>query len=124
MIKQKYLIKAPIEKVWEALVSEKVIDQWGGGPVKMDDKAGSKFSLWGGDVWGKNIEVIRNKKLVQDWYGGDWKKLSKVTFILKSKGGSTEVDLIHTDVPRDEESDFADGWKDYYLGEIKKLLEV
>lgn len=123
MIKQRYLIKAPISKVWEALVLPKVIDAWGAGPAKMDDKEGSTFSIWGGDIWGKNLEVIKGEKLVQEWYGGKWAKPSIVTFDLKSKGNMTEVNLVHKGAPVDEEADLADGWKKYYFGEIQKLLE-
>ena len=123
MIQQKYLIKASAAKVWEALTSEKIIELWGGGPVKMTDKVGANFSFWGGDIWGKNLEVVRDKKLVQEWYGGKWSKPSIVTFSLRKKGDLTEVDLIHKDVPKNEEADFADGWKRYYIGKVKKLLE-
>ena len=124
MIQQKYLIKAPVEKVWAALTDEKIINKWGGGPVKFDKKVGGKFSFWGGDIWGKNLEIEENKRLVQEWYGGDWKKPSKVTFKLMGDDDKTIVDLEHKDVPAGEEADFADGWKRYYVGEIKKLLEV
>ena len=54
LIKQHYVIKAPVAKVWRSFVDPKVIDSWGGGPAKMDDKVGTKFSLWGGDIYGIN----------------------------------------------------------------------
>jgi len=37
IIKQKYTIKAPVARVWQAFVDPKIIDSWGGGPAKMDD---------------------------------------------------------------------------------------
>lgn len=58
-IKQTYHIKAPVEKVWEALVNSKEIEGWGAVPAKIDDEA----------------------------------------------------------------DDITEGWKRYYLGEIKKLLK-
>ena len=123
MIRQKYTINAPIEKVWEAIVTPEIINKWGAGPAKMDGKPGSEFTLWGGDIWGKNLEVVKGKKLIQEWFGGNWDKPSKLTIILSEDSSSTLVDLIHEGVPKDEEADFADGWKTYYFGEIKKLLE-
>lgn len=122
-IKQTYLINASPEKVWQALVDPEVIDKWGGGPAKTDDRVGTEFSLWGGDIHGKNLEVVKNKKLVQDWFGGDWPKASKVTFILKEKDGKTTIDLLHEDVPENEANDIADGWKECYLGPLKELVE-
>jgi uncharacterized protein YndB with AHSA1/START domain len=122
-IKQVYHINAPVEKVWQALTDPKIIDSWGGGPAKMSANAGTSFSLWGGDIHGKNLEVIGNKKLVQEWFSGNWKKASKVTFTLKEENKGTTLDLLHVDVPDDEEADIAEGWEIYYLGEIKKLIE-
>lgn len=123
-IKQNYTIKAPVEKVWRALTDPKEIDDWGGGLAEMDGEVGTEFKLWGGDIWGKNLEVDANGKLVQEWYGGDWNEPSKVTFIIRGNGNETTIDLIHENVPDDEEKEIADGWKRYYLGPMKEMLEM
>ena len=122
-IRQTYHIKASVEEVWRALVDPKYIEGWGGGPAKMSDKVGSQFSLWGGDIYGKNIEVIANKKLIQEWFGGKWDKPSIATFALSSKNDQTTIEFTHVDVPENEYKDIEQGWKDYYLGPIKKYLE-
>lgn len=122
-INQTYLIKAPVEKVWQALTESSIIAKWGGGPARMNDKVGTKFSLWGGDIHGKNIEVVKNKQLVQEWFGGEWRNASKVTFTLTEKDGNTEVNLLHEDIPDGEVKDIAEGWNIYYLGPMKELLE-
>lgn len=101
----------------------KIIDKWGGGPARMDDKVGTKFTLWGGDIYGKNIKVTLNKELIQEWFGGKWEKPSKVTFTLKEKGDKTEINLLQEDVPDEEVKDINEGWKKYYLGPLKELLE-
>ena len=122
-IKQVYTINTPLEKVWRSLVDPKIIKMWGGGSVVMDDKLGTNFSLWGGEIHGTNTKVVENKELVQDWYGGDWEKPSKVTFKISSKGGQTQIDLIHEDIPDSQVDDIEDGWKRYYLGPLKAFLE-
>jgi len=121
--KQNYKIDAPVAKVWKAFVDPKEIEAWGAGPAEMNDKEGSEFKLWGGDVWGKNLEVVPHKKLVQDWYGGKWEQPSKVTFTFSEVDGKTKVDLLQENVPDSEAADIDDGWKRYYLGEIKKYFE-
>ena len=124
IIKQTYLINAPLGKVWRSLVEPKIIKMWGGGSAVMDDKVGTNFSLWGGEIHGTNTKVVENKELIQDWYGGDFEKPSKVTFKLSSKGDQTQIDLIHEDVPDSQADDIDDGWKRYYLGPLKDFLEI
>lgn len=123
-IKQSYIIKAPIDKVWDAFVVPKVIDDWGGGPAEMDDQVGTEFKFWGGDIWGKNIEVDGKAKLVQEWYSGDWPEPSKVTFTFMGDKEKTTVELLHENVPDDEAKEIEDGWKRYYLGPMKEMLEM
>ena len=125
-LKQTYLIKAPLEEVWKALVDVRYIQGWGGGPAKMDDKVGTKFSLWGGSIWGENLEVVLNKKLVQDWYSDEekkWKTPSRVTFTLHAEKDGVRLELIHENVPDENAEDINEGWKNYYLGPFKDYLE-
>jgi uncharacterized protein YndB with AHSA1/START domain len=111
--------------VWQAFVDPRVIEQWGGGPdVRMNDQEGGKFNLWGGDIHGTNTKVVEHKLLEQDWYGGDWDEPSKVVFSFTAEGNRTVVMLVHSNVPDAEAKDFDQGWKDYYLGAIKELLET
>lgn len=122
-IKQTYLINSSLDEVWQALINPKYIDAWGGGPAKIDDKKGTKFEFWGGDIHGKNIQVIKNKKLAQEWFGGNWERPSIVTFTLIPEKNKVRIDLLHTDVPNNEAKDIDDGWKRYYLGPLKEYLE-
>ena len=123
VIIQRYRIIAKSDKVWDALVNPKTIEKWGGGPAVMEDKIGFEFSLWGGDVYGKNIEVERYKKLVQEWYGGEWNRPSIVTISLNADGHCTEVLLEQKDIPLEEIKEINEGWRDYYFEPLKKLLE-
>lgn len=121
-IKKNYTIDAPIEKVWQALTTPKLIDKWGAGPSKMSVKT-EEFSLWGGDIHGKNTKVVKEKTLEQDWYAGNWKEPSKLKINLSEKGEKTKVDLTHTGVPEGEIKEIDGGWDQYYFGPLKKLVE-
>ena len=122
-IKQTCLINSSLDEVWEALINPKYINAWGGGPSKMNDKKETRFEFWGGDIYGKNIDVIPLKKLVQEWFGGNWKKPSIVTFALREEKDGVKIDLLHTDIPDNEAKDIEQGWKEYYLGPLKEYLE-
>jgi activator of HSP90 ATPase len=122
-INQKYIINASLEKVWDGLTNEKTIEKWSGSKASMDDKVNTKFKLWDGEIFGKNIEIIKYKKLVQEWFSRDWKKPSIVTFTLKDLSGKTEVILDHKGVPDEEIDDIDNGWKDYYMNPLKETVE-
>ena len=126
-IKQTYRIKASLSEVWQALTNPKYIDEWGGGPAKMSDRVGAKFSLWDGSIWGKNIEVISQKKLVQEWYseneGEKWEKPSIATFVLTQEKDDVRIDFVHENVPEKDLKNIEDGWREYYLGPLKSYLE-
>lgn len=122
-LKKVYQINSSIHEVWNALVDPSYITKWGGGPAVMDENEGTEFSLWGGDIWGKNIKVVKEKELIQEWYSGEWETPSRVTFKLSQKDNMVELELDHNNIPDNEFSDIDDGWDTYYLGPIKELLE-
>lgn len=122
-IRQTYLINSSLDEVWKALTNPKYINAWGGGPAKMDDKVGTKFELWGGDIYGKNIEVVPLERLVQEWFAGNWEKPSTATFTLTEEKDAVKINLLHTGLPDNETKDIEQGWKEYYLGPLKEYLE-
>lgn len=122
-INKKYTINAPVEKIWQALVDPKLIDDWGGGAAEMSGQEGEEFKLWGGDIYGKNIKVTPQSQLIQEWKAGDWDIFSKVTFTLKEEDGKTTVELLHEDVPDKEAVEIDNGWDKYYMGPLKEYVE-
>ncbi len=123
-IKQSYIIKAPIKTVWEALTDPKVIDAWGAGPSTMSEEEGFQFSLWGGQIHGKNTEVIKEKKLVQEWLA--WKAafgISTLTIDLEDNNRTTTVNLLHINVPTKEHTSVERGWKEYFMEPLIEYVE-
>ncbi len=123
-IEKIYMISATPEQVWAALTVPIEIEGWGAGPAEMNPKKGEKFSLWGGDIYGKNIEVKIPNYLRQEWYGGRWKSPSIVEFWLTDESGQTKLRLTQNGVPDEELDDIDNGWDEYYLGPIKEYLEL
>jgi activator of HSP90 ATPase len=127
IIKLQYQIKAPLTEVWKSLVDKQYINNWGGGPVEMEDKVGFNFTLWDGEIWGTNIKIIKHELLKQEWFSDEankWDQPSIVTFKLTYKDGITTLDLLHEQVPDRNAKDIEDGWKEYYLGPLKEYLEL
>jgi activator of HSP90 ATPase len=122
-IKQMYVIEAPIERVWKSLIDPGLIAGWGAGPAKMSDEEGFAFELWGGEIWGKNVKVVKQKRLVQEWYAGKWEEPSILTLTLLQKGSATVVGLVHENVPDEGAEDIENGWRNYYMLPLKKFVE-
>lgn len=123
-LKQIYKIQAPVEKVWHALIDSKIINEWGGGPSKMSDNVGDTFSLWGGDIYGKNTNIKKFALLEQDWQQKEWNEPTRVLFTLAFKNNITTVTLVHSNIPDDEYKDIKQGWKDFYMEPLKQLVET
>jgi hypothetical protein len=102
-----------------------VIPQWSGAPALFAPEPETEYSLWGGDIGGRVLDVAPMERLVQTWKPQNWStENSVVTFLLTPTDGGTRVDLVHENV---EESDYEgtnEGWDIYYLGAIKKMLEA
>ena len=119
---KKYQINASSEEVYKALTDPSLIEKWSGQPAEMDIKPGGKFSLWGGSIHGINKEISKNK-ITQDWQEKNWEKSSKVTFNIREENDTTYLELIHDEIPEDSFNSIDNGWDEYYLGPLKKMLE-
>lgn len=117
-------IIADPEEVFAALTNPFQIELWSGYPADMKPEAGYVFSLWEGDITGVNLEVMPNKRIVQEWFFGEQDEQSIVRITLKKAGGRTLLDLNHTNIPEDVYEEITEGWRDYYLGSVKSMLEM
>lgn len=117
-------IIADPEEVFAALTNPFQIELWSGYPADMKPETGYVFSLWEGDITGMNLEIVPNKTLVQEWFFGEQEERSIVRITLKKDGAKTRVELIHTHIPDDVYDEITEGWREYYLGAIKGMLEI
>lgn len=123
-LQQTYRIAATPDEVWQALVDPAEIEGWGAGPAVMNDQVGTEFKLWGDGIWGKNIEVVPGKRLVQEWYDAPLPEPTIATITLESEDNGTILELHHANIPDDRAEDIEEGWKIYYLGPLKEYVEA
>lgn len=120
----KLVIAADPEEVFAALTNPFQIEIWSGYPADMKAEAGYVFSLWEGDITGVNLEVLPNRRLVQEWFFGEQEEQSLVEIRLKKEGGKTLLELKHTHIPAEAYEEITEGWREYYLGSMKEMLEI
>jgi len=116
--KKTFKINAEPSDVYSALTNPYTIELWTGYPAQMSTEPESEFSLWEGDITGKNIEFVQDRKVVQEWYFGDQPEKSLVTITITPDRENSQVTVEHSNIPDEEFSDIAEGWKEYYIGAI------
>lgn len=116
--KKNFKINAEPSDVYAALTNAYTIGLWSGYPAVMSEEPGSEFSLWEGDITGKNIEFVKDRKVVQEWYFGNQAEKSIVTITIKPDGGNSDVTVEHTNIPDEDFADITEGWREFYIGAI------
>jgi len=116
-------IEAEPEEIFLALTNPFTIELWSDMPAKMDANEGTEFELWDGDICGKNLEIVPNQKLVQEWYFDDLQEPSIATVKLHPHKTGTNVEVKHTNIPDEAFENINEGWREYYMGAIKRFFE-
>ena len=123
LFKNKYVISAPPDEVYIALTNPFTIELWTGYKAEMSVIPGSEFSLWEGDIIGKNLEFKQDELIKQHWYFEGEPEDSIVTIKLTGKGENTHVELVHENIPDEVYEEMKDGWKNHYFGALKKFFK-
>jgi len=116
-------IEAEPEELFLALTNPFTIELWSDSPAKMDAQVGTEFELWDGDICGRNLQIVPNKELVQEWYFEGSPEPSIVTIKLHAHKTGTQVEVKHTNIPEEAYANINEGWRNYYIGAIKRFFE-
>jgi activator of HSP90 ATPase len=135
-IHQETLFKASRERVFHALTDtgqfDKVIrlvsgmdlSALGSQPTAINRELGGSFTLFGGHIIGRQIELVPNERIVQGWRVADWPRgiYSIARFELLEQGGATKLVFDHTGFPQGLGKHLADGWKSHYWEPLEKFF--
>jgi activator of HSP90 ATPase len=93
-------------------------------PTAIDAAPGGAFSLFGGYVSGRQIELAPDQLIVQAWRAGSWGAglYSIVRFALVENGGGSKIIFDHVGFPNDQAEHLAAGWQANYWMPLAKLL--
>ena len=124
-IRQKVLIPTEPDKVYEAFVDGKKHSAFTGSRATCDPKVGGKFTAWDGYISGKNLELEKGKKIVQEWITTEWPKgypPSKLELSFEKAENGTEILMIHSGVPAEQAAEIEQGWTDFYWQPLKEYF--
>jgi activator of HSP90 ATPase len=116
--------KASPQRIYEALLDSKQFAVFSGMPAEIDPKEGGAFSMFGGMIVGRNVELVPNQRVVQAWRPTHWDPgvYSIVRFELKPRDSETMLVLDHTGFPEGEFDHLEWGWNNHYGEPLKKFL--
>lgn len=116
-IQQSITLPASPEELFKTFLDSKKHSAMTGMPTKIGRKVGSKWSAFGGSIWGRTLMIVPGKLIVQSWRSSAFKKADPdsillVTFNKVPEGG--RIDLMHVNVAPQDHKGVTEGWKDYY----------
>jgi len=117
-------IKASRQRIYDALLDSKQFTAFTGAPAEISREAGGTFSLFGGLILGRNIELVPKERIVQAWRPADWEPgvYTLVKFELRELGPQTRIVLDHTGFPEQNFRHLNSGWYTHYWEPLKKYL--
>jgi activator of HSP90 ATPase len=136
-IHQEPVFKASPKRVYEALTDTEQFDKviqlsgamksmqnLGDKPTQISREVGGGFTLFGGYVTGRHVELLPGQRIVQAWRAGSWDAgvYSIARFELVEQGSATKIVFDHTGFPKGAAEHLATGWKEHYWEPLAKLL--
>ncbi|HSY31801.1 MAG TPA: SRPBCC domain-containing protein [Verrucomicrobiae bacterium] len=136
-IHQEPVFKASRKRVYEALTETQLFDKverfsadmrdgkaLGAKPTEISRQVGGTFTIFGGHIVGRHLELVPNERIVQAWRVVDWEPgwYSIARFELVEQGSGTKIVFDHTGFPKGLGQHLADGWKAHYWDTLEKYL--
>ena len=126
-IKQTITIKASAAKVYDALTKAEQFSEVTGAPAEISLDEGGAFLMFGGEINGRQLELVPGKRIVQAWRVTNmWDDgvYSIVRFELEELGGETTLTMTHTGYPEDAAEHLETGWHKMYWEPLKAHLQA
>jgi uncharacterized protein YndB with AHSA1/START domain len=123
---QKVVIPASPEEVYDAFMDARKHSEFTGSEATCDPTVGGKFTAWDGYISGRNLELEKGKRIVQEWVTAEWPKgypSSTLELTFRKVKGGTQVRMVHSHVPEEQADDYRQGWVDNYWELLKDYFQ-
>jgi activator of HSP90 ATPase len=112
------------QRLYQAILDQKQFAAFSGLAATIDPTPGGAFSLFGGQIVGRTIELISNQRIVQAWRPAHWDPgiYSIVHFEFSPRAAESTLIFDHTGFPAGEFDHLDWGWQNHYWDPLKKFL--
>ena len=117
-------IPASPQRIYEALLDEKLFKAFSGMAAQINREAGGAFVIFEGHIMGRNLELVPARRIVQAWRVVPWPQgvYSIARFEFEARGNGTRVTFDHTGFPPDLAESLESGWQDHYWKALRNYL--
>jgi activator of HSP90 ATPase len=126
-IRQTITFNARPNVIFEALMNSRKHSAFTGAPAKISRKVGGAFTAYRGNLTGVNLDIVKNKSIVQAWRTKIWPKgaWSIVSYMFAAApGGKTKLSFSHTGIQGGGAKTAQNGWKGFYWNPLKASLKA
>lgn len=116
--------KTSPQHFYETLLTSKQFALFSGMPATIDATEGGAFTMFGGLIVGRNIELVPNQRIVQAWRPSHWDAgvYSIVRFEFKAGDANTNLAFDHIGFPAGDYDHLDWGWKGHYWEPLRKYF--
>ncbi len=125
-IHQEAVIKASPQQVYEFLTNGEIFAAATGMPAVIGDREGETFSVFGGRVEGRLVELVPGMRVVQAWRFGSahpvvWEPgvYSIVRFTMRPEDDATRFVVDHDGIPPEWEAHIESGYPTFYEAPLR-----
>jgi activator of HSP90 ATPase len=117
-------LHASPQRIYKALLDSKQFAAFSGEAAEIGREEGSAFSMFGGMIVGRSVELVPGQRIVQAWRPTHWAAgiYSIVRFEFTAQGADTTLVLDHTGFPEGEFANLNYGWGKKYWKPMEKYL--
>lgn len=95
-----------------------------GAPAEIDGAEGGAFACYGGNVHGRNVALVADRRIVQAWRAKSWPEgvYSIARYELTSDGADTRLTFDQDGVPEEAVQHIDGGWHRMYWEPLARHL--
>ncbi len=125
-IMQKIVLPVLPEEVYDTFLDSKKHSEFTHSKATGKGVVGSKFTAGDGYIMGRNLELEKGKRILQEWTTTEWPAgypPSKLELTFKKVEDNTELAMVQSGVPREQKEGLRQGWIKHYWKPLKEYFE-